>query len=64
MRSIIIFGAGKYGKQIKRMIESKKVPELEEYHIEYFCDNNLPAGIYVEGVKVIHPYDIKRLEKE
>lgn len=49
---IVIFGAGRYGRQLRRILEH----EGEE--VLFFADNNIPSGTYIDGICVIKPCDI------
>lgn len=62
INNIIIFGAGKYGRQLKKMIEGGKIPELENYCVKYFCDNNRLVGKYVEDIEILHPEELQQKE--
>lgn len=31
--------------------------------MKYFCGNNVVSGVYIDGVKVIHPNEIVSLKK-
>lgn len=62
MKNVIIFGAGKCGRQLHNMMKNGKIDELNQYHVKYFCDNYCPSGSYVDGIEIIHPYDLLRIE--
>lgn len=59
-RKIIIFGAGRYGRQLKRMLESEHVNTDQKWEICFWCDNKVAEGSFVDGVEVLHPTTIKR----
>lgn len=52
----IIFGAGDYGRQLKRLY-----PEIEW---NYFVDNNIPPGSYIDGVPVISFDDFEQKHRD
>ena len=52
----IIFGAGEYGRQLKRLY-----PEVKW---NYFVDNNIPSGSYIDGVPVISFADFEQKHRE
>ncbi|MCR4675571.1 MAG: radical SAM protein [Lachnospiraceae bacterium] len=49
---IVIFGAGYYGRLLRRIMEH------EGERVDFFVDNNIPSGTYVEGIPVIRPCEI------
>jgi organic radical activating enzyme len=61
MNEIIIFGAGKKGRQLINILSHKKVKDVPECKIVFVCDNYISSGRYVQGIEVIHPEDIKRI---
>lgn len=64
MNKIIIFGAGKYGRILRKMLDCSYVNlGNDECKVEYFCDNNVFLGDYVDGVRRISPDQIKTLNK-
>ena len=55
LKKIIIFGAGKCGKESK-----KRIDRCNKYNIEAFCDNNSElVGSYIDNIPVISIDDIK-----
>ena len=62
-KEIIIFGAGKEGMQLCNMIKSKKCLLFEEYEVKYFCDNYIPMGSFVDGIKVISANELKKIDR-
>lgn len=65
MEKIIIFGAGKYGRLLHRMLNCPNIRIGDtNQKVEYFCDNNQLLGEYVDGVKLIQPHQIKNIDKE
>lgn len=61
MKDIIIFGGGNEGKMFSNMVLSQKCLGVEQLNILYFCDNHIPMGTFVNGIKVINIYELKRL---
>lgn len=64
MKDIIIFGAGKKGIQLINILNSQKVVDVPKCKIAFLCDNNIHSGRYIQGIEVIHPEDIKRMENK
>lgn len=65
MEKIIIFGAGKYGRLLHRMLNCPNIRIGDTVQkVEYFCDNNQLLGEYVDGVKLIRPHQIKNIDEE
>lgn len=62
MQNIIIFGAGKKGRMLNRILK-KKFSYVGDLEVAYFCDNYKMSGSYIDGIKVIHPCEIRTMKK-
>lgn len=61
MRKIIIFGAGHFGTILHNLIQNLWSDDKE---VCFYCDNNLPSGLYRKGIMVIRPDEIKKYASE
>lgn len=64
MDKIVIYGAGKQGIFLKQLLENDILKEKYECEVIYFCDTYLCPGAYVDGLKVISPMELKKIEGE
>lgn len=63
MQEIIVFGAGQKGIWLKNILR-RGGADIPNCNIKFYCDNNIPSGGYVQGIEVIHPEDLKRIENK
>lgn len=63
MRDVIIFGAGQNGRFLNRLMQYTEL-DGEKYNPILFCDNNLPSGGYLDGLRVIEPAELLKRKEE
>ena len=62
MKNIVIWGAGKNGIFLNKLFRYKWEIIQEKYNVLYFCDTYKKAGTFVDGIEIISPEQLKRIE--
>ncbi len=66
MKSIIVFGAGNYGRKLAKMLDNADIKKsLNDLEIKYFVDNDRAKwGKYFCGKQVLCPAELKKYLKD
>lgn len=62
MKKIVIYGAGRNGIFLKKLLENKEICMGGELQPVYFCDTYKRDRSYVAGLEIISPERLKKIE--